>query len=56
MLYLIYKELKIRANEVKAPLESIYFGGGTPSIIQPKSIKTFINSVKSSFNLFPKLK
>ena len=39
MLDLIYKELKIRANEVKAPLESIYFGGGTPSIIQPKSIK-----------------
>ena len=55
MLDLIYKELKIRANEVKAPLESIYFGGGTPSIIQPKFIKTFINSVKEQFQFIPEI-
>ena len=42
MLDLINKELKIRASEVKTPLESIYFGGGTPSMIEPKSIKSFI--------------
>ncbi len=55
MLDLIYRELKIRANEVKAPLESIYFGGGTPSIIQPKSIKSFINSVKEQFQFIPEI-
>ena len=55
MLDLINKELKIRASEVKAPLESIYFGGGTPSMIEPKSIKSFINSIKAQFQFIPEI-
>ena len=55
MLDLINKELKIRASEVKTPLESIYFGGGTPSMIEPKSIKSFINSIKAQFQFIPEI-
>ena len=55
MLDLINKELKIRASEVKAPLESIYFGGGTPSMIETKSIKSFINSIKAQFQFIPEI-
>ena len=52
---LIYRELNLRASEVNTPLESIYFGGGSPSLISPKSLKEFISYVKKSFEINPLL-
>jgi oxygen-independent coproporphyrinogen-3 oxidase len=36
------QELKLRASELKSPLRSIYFGGGTPSLLAPEEIAVLI--------------
>ena len=33
-------------------INSIYFGGGTPSFMEPEYIGTIINSIKSKFNVY----
>ena len=48
---LIEKELEIRVNEVKSPLDSIYFGGGSPSLISSKSLGCFIQKIKEDFKI-----
>ena len=48
---LIEKELEIRVNEVKSPLDSIYFGGGSPSLISSKSLGCFIQKIKEDFEI-----
>ena len=48
---LIEKELEIRVNEVKSPLDSIYFGGGSPSLISRKSLGSFIQKIKEDFEI-----
>ncbi len=55
IMILIRKELQLRAKEINSPLESIYFGGGSPSLISPKSLKEFISYVKKSFEINPLL-
>lgn len=52
---LIYRELNLRASEVNTPLESIYFGGGSPSLIAPDTLRDFIAKVKHQFLLHPKV-
>lgn len=36
------EELDLRAHELSVPIRSIYFGGGTPSILSPEEIAGFI--------------
>jgi oxygen-independent coproporphyrinogen-3 oxidase len=43
------KEVLLRFDEVKIPLESIYFGGGSPSLLPPKKIASLLNNVKTNF-------
>lgn len=46
------KELSLRTNELSAtPLNSIYFGGGTPSLLSPKEIGNLISSVRDYFTV-----
>ncbi len=52
---LMEKELQIRANEIKSPLESIYFGGGSPSLISTKSIVAFVQKIKRDFEISDKV-
>ena len=43
MLFAIKNELSLRNNELKNKiLESLYFGGGTPSILEVDEIKMLI--------------
>lgn len=42
---LILKELDLRLLSIK-PLTSIYFGGGTPSLMGPQRIKKILNHIK----------
>ena len=32
------EELKLRTHELSVPIRSIYFGGGTPSLLSPEEI------------------
>ena len=48
-LYFLFREiLSIRH---KAPLSTIYIGGGTPSILHPSQIKNLINLFKENYGI-----
>ncbi len=46
----LVRELELRAREFSgAGLETLYFGGGTPSLFQPASIRRLIEAVSGTF-------
>ena len=47
----ILKEIKLRASELEEPVETIYFGGGTPSILQIDEIRTITAAVYRNFDV-----
>ena len=49
MLKAFEKEIELRADELTAELESIYFGGGSPSLLCPKSVEHMISVVIKKF-------
>ena len=51
MMNAIKKEIYIRKNSFPESIESIYFGGGTPSIIEHKYIFEIISIINDNFNL-----
>lgn len=51
LLTSIKKELELRRDEIQQPLESLYFGGGSPSLIPPKEIASFILFVVKHFDV-----
>ena len=44
----IVKEYEMRKNEILLPLESIYFGGGSPSLLSPNILANFIQKIKKN--------
>ena len=43
----IGQELQMRANYLNGePVQTIYFGGGTPSLLQPTEIRTIIDTIR----------
>ena len=44
-------ELVLRSKEISEPIESIYFGGGSPSLLSPKAIEDLIKLIKLHFKL-----
>ncbi len=46
MLAAMQQEMVRRAVELTAPVGTIYFGGGTPSLIDPQEIRAFIEQAK----------
>ncbi len=48
----VYKEMSMRQDELKnKTFDTVYFGGGTPSIIDEKYILGCMNQIKKCFNL-----
>jgi oxygen-independent coproporphyrinogen-3 oxidase len=48
----LVKELELRKNELKnQTVETIYFGGGTPSLLSNQDIELLINSVYKNFKV-----
>ncbi|WP_314241143.1 radical SAM family heme chaperone HemW [Empedobacter tilapiae] len=45
----INKELEIRKNEINQPLETIYFGGGTPSILTENELDSIFNTISKNY-------
>ena len=41
----INKELELRKNEINQPLETIYFGGGTPSILSENELESIFETI-----------
>ncbi|MDG1054425.1 MAG: radical SAM family heme chaperone HemW [Flavobacteriaceae bacterium] len=54
MLKAMIEEVALRQNELAdAPLDSIYFGGGTPSLLQPEEIAQLIDAAAKVFRFSP---
>ncbi len=47
----ILKEIELRSSEMKSPIESIYFGGGSPSIIESNFIEKILNKIFKKYNV-----
>jgi oxygen-independent coproporphyrinogen III oxidase len=46
------KEIHDRADKT-APVDTIYFGGGTPSILSPGEVETILDAIYSNFDIIP---
>ncbi len=52
MLDALMKEMEIRHNYMKgAPIDSIYFGGGTPSMLSADEIRLLLTNINVHFNV-----
>ena len=49
------RELELRSDEVQVPLESIYFWGGSPSLLPHDKITHLLRYVKSKFSIHDQL-
>ncbi len=49
MVQALVKEIQLRKDELKAPIETIYFGGGTPSLLTIDEIQVLLNTVYDNF-------
>ena len=47
----IVDEIYLRANEINEKINSIYFGGGTPSILIKEHIENILNSIYKNFEV-----
>ena len=47
----ICKEIELRKHFFKTKIETVYFGGGTPSILPNQLLKKIFNSLQSHFDL-----
>ncbi|MCH2215861.1 MAG: radical SAM family heme chaperone HemW [Flavobacteriales bacterium] len=46
-------EIKLRRDEIKSPLKTIYFGGGTPGILEVSQIEKLLKAIQTHFDVHP---
>jgi len=51
LLEALKKEIILRKHEITEPIETIYFGGGTPSILNTDEIKVLLEKIYSDYNV-----
>jgi putative oxygen-independent coproporphyrinogen III oxidase len=51
MVQALAKELVLRKNELTQPIESIYFGGGTPSLLSISDLRLLIDTVYQNYTV-----
>ncbi len=52
MVLAISNELRLRKHELNGEsIESIYFGGGTPSLLSEQELRTLLNQIENSFEM-----
>ncbi len=51
MVLALQRELQMRKSEIDEPVETIYFGGGTPSVLFDAEIDSIINLVYENFEV-----
>lgn len=44
-------ELQLRKNEIPGPIQTIYFGGGTPSLLSSEELELIFESIKQNFEV-----
>lgn len=54
LLRAMYQELHLRREEMGGkPVKTVYFGGGTPSVLSQAEIESFLELIGQEFNLSP---
>ena len=49
---MLCRELELRKNELpKGKIETIYFGGGTPSLLQPEELQKIFDTIYANFDI-----
>ena len=51
MITAIRQEIRLREQDAKVPVETIYFGGGTPSVLSSTQLRLLLDEVNSSFSV-----
>lgn len=51
MVNAIIHEIKLRKSEIKTPIETIYFGGGTPSLLTLNQLNRIFGTLQENFDL-----
>lgn len=54
MIDAICKEIELRKSEIVEEVETIYFGGGTPSLLSEEEIQQILNKIDASFSVSEK--
>ncbi len=49
----LVKEVELRKDEVQSQVNTIYFGGGTPSVLTEKELECIISVLQRSFSIDP---
>ena len=44
-------EIELRGNYINSPIQTIYFGGGTPSLLSAEQIITIVQKLQTNFDL-----
>jgi oxygen-independent coproporphyrinogen III oxidase len=47
----VVREARVRAGEVAGPLDTVYFGGGTPSFAEPASLGRVLGALREAFGV-----
>ena len=47
----IVQEIDIRKNEINEPVQTIYFGGGTPSLLTEEELASILDKIHHSFQV-----
>ena len=53
MLHAMQHEIKLQHEFLKEPLQSIYLGGGTPSILSADELGQLFETVQTYFSIVP---
>ena len=51
MINAILKEIRLRKQDAKLPVKTIYFGGGTPSLLTSKQLQVLLYEVYNQFDV-----
>ena len=51
MIEAIKKEISLQKNYLSEPIQTIYFGGGTPSILEVSELDDILQAVESNFSI-----
>ena len=49
----LVEEIKLQKNYLTAPIETLYFGGGTPSLLKKQELAMIIEAIQANFDLAP---
>ncbi|MCO6500969.1 MAG: radical SAM family heme chaperone HemW [Vicingus serpentipes] len=51
LIQALLKEIEIKQDQIKEPIQTIYFGGGTPSILHQKELSSIVERIYTNYKV-----